>query len=104
MVDAQFEAWIHGAVNPELYQKYKSYDIRTIPRIADASKIPEHCLKFAKEVFEAYGSYSGEQLEWLIHREEPWLNARGITKPWEDCTEKISEKDMAEYYRKLMRE
>lgn len=103
LVEEQFEAWVHGAVQPQLYRHYKEYGFSDIPQIMDTSTIPEVFLSFAKEVYNAYGHLSGDELERLNHMERPWKEARGDCKPWEACTNIISEKTMQEFYRERLK-
>ena len=102
IIKEPFEAWVHGAVQPALYQRYKEYGFSDIPQVFDKSTIPDEYISFAKEVFASYGHLSGDQLEYLNHREDPWIKARGDCKPWESCNATISEQDMKDYYRKLL--
>lgn len=103
LISENFEAWVHGAVQPELYAKYRAYGFQLISMYnGEMSSIPEEFLDFSREVFEAYGALSGDDLEKINHQETPWINARKGLKPWESCTEIISEEDMKQYYRKLM--
>lgn len=101
LIEEDFEAWVHGAVNPELYFKYKTHGFDKIPNFnGDLSDIPEEIMSFSREVYEAYGHLTGDELEALNHTEDPWLNARKGLRPWQRCTEVISEKDMKDYYRR----
>lgn len=102
IVSEPFEAWVHGAVQPELYQKYKAYGFNYIPRIYDTNDIPEEFLSFAREIYGSYGELDGDELERINHREAPWLNARVGLKPWQNCERIISENDMKAYYRAMM--
>ena len=102
IISEDFQAWVHGAVQPSLYQKYRRYGFSEIPLVTDISTIPRDFLDFSKEIFGSYGELSGDELEILNHQEEPWIKARAGKKPWESCTNVISEKDMKEYYRKQM--
>jgi len=43
-------------------------------------------------------SVSEDELEMLIHREDPWIAARDDAKPWETCKNVISLESMHEYY------
>ena len=98
--DCVFEAWVHGPVCPELYWQYREYGYDNIPVYeGNINNVSEEIKDFAKEVFDAYGELSGNELEVLSHSEAPWQNARGTLKPWERCNEKISEDDMKNYYR-----
>ena len=103
LIDESFEAWVHGAVQPELYQKYRTYGFGEIPKEMDLSSIPEEFLSFAKEVYNAYGHLSGDDLERANHSEKPWLEARGNCKPWENCNNVISEVTMRDYYRERLK-
>lgn len=100
IIPEDFEAWVHGAVQPDLYEAYKSYGFNTIPQQTNTADIPEEYLSFAKEVYASYGHLSGNALEYLNHQEEPWKIARGSCQPWEICNTVIEEKDMKKYYRK----
>ena len=102
LISEQFQAWVHGAVQPALYQRYKSYGFDYIPKNENISGVPEHFIAFAQEIYDSYGSFSGDQLERLNHQELPWINARGECNPWENCSNEISEDDMKAYYRKQL--
>lgn len=103
LVKEQFEAWIHGAVQPTLYQKYRSYGFQLIPMFPGSIEtLPEEFLSFSREVYRAYGDLTGDDLERLNHQEAPWVNARGGLQPWQSSNTVISEEDMKAYYRGLM--
>ncbi len=103
IITEDFQAWVHGAVQPALYQKYKVFGYSDIPQITDISNVPEEFISFAKEVYSSYGHLTGDELERLNHQETPWLQARGACKKWESCNNIITEQSMKEYYRKLLR-
>lgn len=103
LISEEFQAWVHGAVQPTLYQKYRGYGFSYIPMVMDTTSIPEEFLSFANEIYRAYGDLSGDELEKLNHTEAPWLSARGSLKPWQSSTNIISEDSMKEYYRKKLR-
>lgn len=103
LIDEDFQAWVHGAVQPGLYQQYKKYGFSPIPQIVGRVLVPEEFLSFSKEVFAAYGHLSGDELEALNHSEDPWIEARGSLRPWEKCNEVISEVSMKSFYRKMIR-
>jgi len=73
LIEENFEAWVHGAVQPELYQKYKVYGFGYIPLCTDTQSIPEEFISFAKEIFDSYGDLDGDELEQLNHTEMPWI-------------------------------
>lgn len=103
LINEPFEAWVHGAVQPALYQKYSAYGFQLIPMYyADTLKLPEEFINFSREIFQSYGEFSGDELEKINHRETPWLNARKGLKPWQCGNIVISEDDMKKYYRDLM--
>ena len=99
-----FEAWIHGPVCPELYHKYKKYGSSAVPRenIPSSIKSDEYLYDFIQNVFEEYGSFSGNELELLTHNEDPWRIVRGDLQPWEPSYEEIGLDIMKEYYSKLV--
>lgn len=102
LISEQFQAWVHGAVQPALYQKYKQYGYGDIPQFTNIQDIPEEFLSFAREIYASYGHLTGDELEKINHQEMPWLVARGACKPWENCDNEISEENMKLFYRKMM--
>ena len=97
LISEQFQAWVHGAVQPALYQKYKDYGYNAIPKYTHSELLPEEFVSFAKEVYNSYGHLSGDQLEQLNHQETPWINARKDCEPWENSSNEISEEDIKHF-------
>lgn len=102
LISEQFQAWVHGAVQPGLYQKYKGYGFSDIPKFMNVSELPEEFVSFAHEIYESYGHLSGDELEKINHQELPWINARKGCEPWENSSNEISEEDMKTFFRKMM--
>lgn len=46
-------------------------------------------------------TFSGTDLEIMIHNEAPWINARGDIEGWEPSTQEISSDDIKMYCRGL---
>ena len=103
LISEDFEAWVHGAVQPRLYQRYRSFGFQDIPMESNSNGIPEEFISFARDVYNSYGRFSGDELEMINHREMPWIKARGDCSPWENCSVVISEDDMKSYYRSLIK-
>jgi len=102
IITEPFEAWVHGAVQPELYQKYKPYGFNYIPRVFEVDRIPEEFLSFSREIYRSYGALSGDDLEELNHSEAPWKNARVGLQRWQGSHNIISEDDMKTFYRAMI--
>ena len=102
LIEESFEAWVHGAVQPDLYQKYRSFGFQLIPMVNDTEGILEEFMSFAREVYRVYGEYDGDELESINHQEDPWIKARAGLKPWQSGNAIISEDDMKSYYRRQM--
>jgi uncharacterized phage-associated protein len=101
-----FQAWVHGPVNWALYtrfrnshQLYGAVTIQDLPRGFNPDSIPEAERSLIDAVLDAYGGFSGSQLEELTHREDPWVRARGGLGPTERCETPIDERLMGAYYR-----
>lgn len=102
--DTNFEAWAHGPVSPELYQKYKNYHWQLIPKLSvegqnyvDDSEAQD----LLESVWITYGDRSANELEALTHTEFPWRNARRGYDPGEHCQVNISQNDMKNFYRSI---
>lgn len=98
------EAWMHGPVFRSLYDHYKGYGWQEIPKhsaLFQKSKIAENSLKsFLNDVWEKYGKFSADQLEFMTHQEEPWQKARVGVDPLAPSDTKISKQDIFIFYNK----
>ena len=97
--DTKFEAWVHGPVSPQLYEKYKEYGWNDIDKTEDNSSIFEpKVLELLESVWETYGDQSANSLEALTHSEDPWKNARKGLSESEPSNTEIAPEDMRNYY------
>lgn len=106
MIDSDFEAWVHGPVNRQLWNKLKEYGYFDINRdvleeiAKDITDI--NVLNVLEQVWATYGEYSGFELERLTHTELPWLKAREGYSDTEPSTIKIDPMLMKSYYSSLL--
>lgn len=97
--NARFEAWIHGAVEPNLYEKYRKYGSRVIPNESkeDFNFSPEE-LDILEQVNSVYGNFNGNELESICHQESPWRIARGNLPSNVPSHNLISDRDIFNCY------
>ncbi len=102
------QAWVHGPVYPEIYERYKEFGYMPIELEVDKKSIDEYLTKeeiaFIDEVLEVYGIYNGKYLEYLSHKETPWLEARCGYMENEVCQEVISKESIQSYFCKIKNE
>lgn len=107
MIKGHFEAWVHGPVCMELYNRFK--DTKSLySSIAEEDvlnkypkdKINSEDTEFIDYILENYARYSGSQIEAMTHSEDPWINARKGYGPMERCHIEITEEAMKDYYAK----
>lgn len=99
--DGVFEAWVHGPVCPVLYEEYKSYGWKNIPKNRHKVKINPETDGFLEIVYNTYGPFSGFQLETLTHNEPPWIDARKGLEECETSNNIISTDTMKEFYNSI---
>ena len=105
LIDSDFEAWIHGPVSPALYDRFKSFGYEAFKISGNYNcEIDSNDIKLLEDVWETYGSRTGNALEVLSHSELPWIKARRGYASNERCTVVIDPIDMASYYKSIMRE
>ena len=97
LFDTDFQAWIHGPVVPELYQKYKSFGWEPIIENAKPNLSPD-VQKFLAEVADEYFALDAYELEQMTHIEPPWNRARGVIAPDEPSNAIIRKEWMKEYF------
>lgn len=100
-----FQAWIHGPVDPYLYNRYKHYRWHPIPPVEEEQVIiDDEILQLLHEVYESYGHLSGDELEALTHQEEPWKEARMGIPAYAPSTNPINDNTIYKYYSALFEE
>lgn len=95
----KIEAWVHGPVIPELYNKYANMGYNEIKKNNQIPEMDDNTKKFLDQIWNIYGELDGDQLEALTHREDPWINARHGLDPKTPSNNIISLEDMGRYYR-----
>ncbi|PQC37687.1 hypothetical protein CUN10_12280 [Enterococcus faecium] len=102
LFDAQFQAWVHGPVIPEIYSEYKTYGFRDIPKkefgFGEDLSLDSEVEDVLNQVFEVYSEFSGNQLENLTHSETPWIEARKDCLPMDSSTNVIEDDTIYQYY------
>lgn len=102
LFNADFEAWVHGPVISEVYEKYKKNKYSEITDSEIDIEVDDFLnsdeIDSINQVIEAYGDLNGNQLEQLSHSELPWIKARGECKPLDICKNKIEDKVIYNFY------
>ena len=98
------EAWVHGPVYPEIYDKYKMYQSKMIEEQI-CSEAVEGIKENKKELLDAivrsFGYYSGKALEKMTHMEDPWIKARNGSIGEERGKNSISKEEMKRYFKNI---
>ena len=97
----KFQAWIHGPVCLRLYHRYKEYGWHDIPRATFKPEFSKELESLLKQVWEAYGAFTADELETISHGETPWKNARKGYQNGDACSNEISDYDILRYYSNL---
>jgi len=94
------EAWVHGPVYKEIYQRFSGYGFNFIE-----SELSIESTHFSTEekalidsVMRHLGCYSGRILEKFTHSETPWLKARGNLSPDEPSVRIIDKELIRDYF------
>jgi len=103
MFKGDFQAWIHGPVNRDIYDRFNStkYLYSEID-ITDCRNADVHLSQddeeFINFILDNYLKYSGAELERLSHSEKPWIETRGDLGVNERCEKVISPELMKGFY------
>lgn len=98
IADINFEAWEHGPVSRQLYNKYKQYGWNIIPQYKGFVLASDEKIRFISKVVQYYGKYDADTLEEMTHREKPWQKARGDAQPNEASEAIIDDTVIIVYY------
>lgn len=101
LFDEAIEAWTHGPVVPELYQKYRDlgYAPIAIPQDIDFDKFDIDTKEFLDDVYSVFGQYSAWKLREMTHKEPPWSEAYST-----GSNTVISHKALKEYFSHFVEE
>lgn len=98
----RLEAWVHGPVCPDLYEKYSGSGYQNLDEPKEIShEFAQVELETLDSVWDCYGDFDGKYLEELTHQELPWQEARRGYAPGAHCTEEILLATMGDFYTKL---
>lgn len=110
-LNCDFEAWVHGPVVREIYDRFKNtkslYDLITKDDVENnnpTTTISNRDIEFINFILDNYARFSGVELEYMTHKETPWIDARKGFNSLESCNEKIQEALMQDYYGKRWKE
>lgn len=104
MFTGDFEAWMHGPINREIYNRFRPsktlYSEIDLDDCIDKNvKLSEDDAEFVNYVLENYADYSDAELGRLVRSETPWIETRGDKGQYERCQEIISPLLMEKYYK-----
>ncbi|MET4448667.1 putative phage-associated protein [Bradyrhizobium sp. GM2.2] len=100
-----FQAWVHGPVARAIYDRfvqtkamYSPVGLADVRQGFDPMGMGEADRAFINSVLEVYAPLSGDQLEEMTHREEPWIEARAGVSPSARCENMIRNETMQKFY------
>jgi len=101
----EFEAWAHGPVNEEIYNKYRDYGYQSIPEPEyEIKEFSKELIDYLTDIWATFGIYDGKYLEEQTHKEKPWIIARKGYEPGQRCNEIITKESMKEYFKEVLNE
>jgi|ERR1051325_8536095 uncharacterized phage-associated protein len=98
LFEEDFQAWVHGPVQPAIYGEYKSYRWNPISEDIPDIQFPDAVKTHIDEVLETFGPETAYSLERMTHHEEPWILARNGIPHEQDCTNVITKQSMQSYF------
>lgn len=105
LFDSDFEAWVHGPVNKDIYDRYKDtkyifseLDLSDIVN-DDFKNLPHEVKLHIDTILDYYAKYTAAELERMTHDEKPWKEARKGLNEYERGNVVIDSKIMESYYK-----
>lgn len=93
-----FQAWVHGPVIPELFQKYQHFSWLAIDEAVAQPSFSLATQAFLQDITEEYFACDAYELERMTQWEAPWQQARAGLPADEPCEAIIQKTWMKEYY------
>lgn len=104
LFEERCQAWQHGPVYPEVYDKYKKYGYKPIDKGIYSthgcmqSLLLEEEISVIDIVLQTFGLYSPKTLEKISHMQTPWLEKRVGYDDKEPGNQIIDEKSIQKFY------
>jgi uncharacterized phage-associated protein len=101
----KFQAWVHGPVNRDLYDRFAESKSLYSPiclddarEKSDFSQLTGEDKAHIENILESYITFTGSQLEQMTHQEQPWIDARTGYSEAQRCEVEINELTMQQFY------
>lgn len=100
------EAWVHGPVYREIYERFRDYHYHTIEK----NEFQEYVLlknfneketELIDEVIRCFSCYSGKILEEMTHETIPWIKARNHGKELKILNQPIETREIKKYFKEI---
>ncbi len=101
MFEEDCEAWVHGPVYRNVYNKYNGYGYNPIEEKElshEGINLTEDEKELLDHIVSYFGCYSGKILENMTHSEEPWRVARRGLGDWENSDRVIEKIEIESYF------
>lgn len=100
------EAWVHGPVYPEIYNRFSYYSYHVIDAYEfatyrDLEGLDEEKRQLIDAIIKCFGCYSGKILEEMTHLTRPWQKAREGLNDTDISNIKILENDMQTFFKEI---
>lgn len=90
-----FEAWVHGPVDPTIYSLYKNNGINLLSiEKVETFSFDLEIINALNKTMEMYGEYSADELENITHDHISWKNARKGLSSIEASNNLLSDEDI----------
>ena len=101
LFEEDFEAWSPGPVIPGLFEEYKKFGWKPILKEVAPPELPQKLQSFLEEIARDYLICDNFELEIMVHKELPWIEARKELRIDEHGDTIISKESMKKYYRRV---
>ena len=99
MFEDDCQAWVHGAVYPQVYEQFKCFGYRPLPKVSSKVNLSQDDIKILELVKKYYYDvYNARTLENICHLEEPYKQARKGYLEEQPCHEIIEKTCIKNYY------
>lgn len=104
LLSEECQAWQHGYVYPDIYNKYKKYKFNPIDSGIKSthgcmlSKLSKDEIKAIDMVIKTFGLYSPKTLELISHSQSPWIEKRIGYRDDESSNEVIDEMSLKKFF------
>ena len=101
LFENDIQGWVHGPVSVTLYKAFPFKGMECLEPLNGVDDIPvtdKQTIGVLEEVYDVYKDFSGNELEAMTHKQDPWIESRESLEPYEPGKKYLKDETIFRYF------